>query len=920
MAYPTTPLPVEVGLLIGGAWVDATTTGNGIRERSQIQIQAGRSNWAGQVDPARASFTLDNRDGRWSPDNQGGANWPNYRRNIPTRIGVGLGATYLYNRGGTSGDIVSTPNNAAVNLSSLDLRVEFQLTQDLPDITTGGAGRRLAAKGDNTSNGWWWAFQNANGRAVMALTWFDSGGVQHDFASDSIAGGWVPWSSFNQRIALRTTLDTATGTITHYYGTTASGSTWTAIAQTVIGATSIRNSTTPLVVGGQQPDIFGNFYLPAKLYAFELRSFGGAAVANPNFEAQTVGGTSWTDAAGRVWTVGAGARLTNLRWRYHGELASLPVRWHLSGNDITAPVEAAGIIRRLRQGAPVLESPLRRAALRSTNLVQYWPCEEAGDNLPGFGAAVGTQPLLVIGGGFPKAAANKDFVASAPLPELGTTVWQVGVDSYAGTDWQIRFLLSIPAALTGADVPVVQWGTTDMSWQLLWQTNGALRIQASRAGVAVYDSGYVGTNVTGTPVRIHIAVTTNGGNVDVELTTQVPGGTAGGFFTATAVAGFPGVVQVIRFNTLQNLGATAIGHVTLNSTRTNPSSDLAAPLAGFLGEPGGRRIQRLCVEEGLTSRLLGDPWDTLPMGVQRPATLMALIQECADTDGGILHEARDSFALAYRTRVSMQAQTPLALNYGGGHVAGVIDLDRDDQGFANDITVTAAGSGRTGRAELADGSALSVSQPPVGAGRYAQSYDANPTDGLITHLAGWRLRLSAVNEPRVSHLALDTNLPVVAASPSLTESVLALALGDAITVTGTPTNALGGATIRQLAQGYTETIGLFSHGMVLNTTPASPWDTPLYDGTGTRYDTAGSTLTAGVSAGATSLSVTVATGPLWTTAGGDLPFDVTVGGVRVTVTAISGAASPQTFTVAAVSRALTAGAAIMLADPTYYEL
>ncbi|MET7949213.1 hypothetical protein [Micromonospora sp. NPDC005324] len=47
----------------------------------------------------------------------------------------------------------------------------------------------------------------------------------------------------------------------------------------------------------------------------------------------------------------------------------------------------------------------------------------------------------------------------------------------------------------------------------------------------------------------------------------------------------------------------------------------------------------------------------------------------------------------------------------------------------------------------------------------------------------------------------------------------------------------------------------------------------------------------------TSLSVATAAGPVWTTNVAHVPFDVNVAGERVTVTAISGASSPQTFTV-----------------------
>jgi hypothetical protein len=311
MVYPATPLPVEVGLFLNGAWVDATTTGNGVREDPGVRISNGRSDWASQTDPARAGFTMRDVDGRWSPDNQGGTYWGQYRRNIPCRVGVGLGAGYLQNLGGTSGDIVSTPNTGVLNpTSQIDLRIEYQLTQDLPDTLTVGAARRLAAKGDAGSNGWFWELKNVGGRLVITFTWFDSGGGSHVANSDSV-GAYVPWTASWQRIALRTTWDATTGATNHYWGTTAGGSTWNLIATITIGATSIRSAAVPLTVGGMVGDPFGDFYLPARIHAFEMRSvIAGTVVANPVFSNPSIGASTFTDGAGRVWTVGAGARLT----------------------------------------------------------------------------------------------------------------------------------------------------------------------------------------------------------------------------------------------------------------------------------------------------------------------------------------------------------------------------------------------------------------------------------------------------------------------------------------------------------------------------------------------------------------------------------------------------------------------------------
>jgi hypothetical protein len=91
-----------------------------------------------------------------------------------------------------------------------------------------------------------------------------------------------------------------------------------------------------------------------------------------------------------------------------------------------------------------------------------------------------------------------------------------------------------------------------------------------------------------------------------------------------------------------------------------------------------------------------------------------------------------------------------------------------------------------------------------------------------------------------------------------------------------------------------------------------------------RRDTGGSRLAADVSATATSLSVETVLGPVWTQDPVHFPFNARLGGEVVTVLAVTGATSPQTWTVrrsvnGAVKRQL-AGTAVSLAAPAIRAL
>lgn len=821
-------------------------------------------------------------------------------------------------------------DDGLVGLGDLDLRAEFTLWEDLVDIVNPGHPNndqyrvRLAHRSGG-ADGWEWELYNAFGYVVSNLSWKDTGGSTHNVTTEF--GPALPHAFQHDRVAFRVTLDVDNGTGGHtvtFWRSTSIGGTWEAHSALVSsGITSVAPSTATLRVGGNPADFYHRAF-PGAFHAFELRhSIGGALVAQATFDRPT-GTTSWDDVVGNTWDLGAGARITNMRWRFHGELSDLPVRWDIAGVDHTSPVEASGLFRRLRQGDNLLESALRRATVRQAQgLVQYWPMEETGVGLSQFGAAVGSAPFLVYLGANPKLAAVADFPSSDALPDMKGTAWAAWVDSYTPTDqWQVRWLMSIPDTVTDPDVPFFRVETTTgLIFELHYDGagGGGVRVDVIKAGVVTYTSGFFGFDAAGKPMAWHLECVADGPNVDYQLLAQVVGGDSSGVSATNVATGVaPGAVRLIIVNQDTTLEG-GLGHVTLQDIVTS-TTELEDGLTAYDGELAARRVQRLCLEEGVAYRIQGDPFDTERMGPQRPLALHELLQECADTDGGLLGEARESIAVSFRTRSSMQAQSPLVLSYSGGQVLGTPELDRDDQGFANDITVTTVAGG-SGRAVLTDpDNPLSVLEPPQGAGRYAVKFPTNGWEPRAADLAGWRLRLSAVDEPRVSKLSTSTHLAAVASSPTTTQGILGMELGDLVEVTALPGTTLTG-TIRQVVQGVRETIGLFSHQLDMTTTAASPWDVRTVD-VDARYDTAGSILAAAALLGATSLSVATLVGPAWTTAAGDLPLVIKVAGMRLTVSAIGAVSGGlQTFTLSTpLPRALDVGFPVALADPTYYEL
>ncbi|MCY0959649.1 hypothetical protein OTB19_22350, partial [Streptomyces sp. H27-H5] len=404
--------------------------------------------------------------------------------------------------------------------------------------------------------------------------------------------------------------------------------------------------------------------------------------------------------------------------------------------------------------------------------------------------------------------------------------------------------------------------------------------------VAVLTAGF---GFHGAWTRFEVTATDmGGGNVKYRVGwVDVSGG---GWGNDATVTGTPGIVTAIntRFGPLA--ADLRLGHLAVFSDTSTVAYQGADD--GWLGEGASVRLHRLCAEEGVP--IFSDVASTA-MGPQRPATLLALLGECEASDRGVLYEDRDSLGLRYRSREARYNQPiALTLDYAANReVAPPLEPIDDDQRVRNDIRVTRIG-GSSARAVLETG-ALSVQAPPAGVGTYDESVTLSlATDAQPEQIAGHMLHLGTWTEARYPAVTVD-----LAAAPHLIPAILDLDIGDRIQIINPP-DWLPPGPIDLIVEGYTETRKPPSRfwTITLNCSPAGPWTVSVVDDPVTgRADTSASTLASGVNATATSLSVATVGAPLWTTTGSDLPVDIEVGGEVMRVTAISGASSPQTFTV-----------------------
>lgn len=898
MAFPQTPVPLLAEMQIGGTWTDITSD---LYARAPLTIQRGRQDEGQRVEASKASFQLDNRDNAYSPRNPRSANYGLIGRNTPIRFSV-TGAEPYLQLTGASADTASTPDTAALDITGdIDLRIEASVdwyataAQILIGKWSATAGQR--------------SYRLAVQAGFLQMIWTTDG------STTSFGQARLP-EGLARRAAVRATLDVNDGsggwTVRLYTADSLDG-TWkeftTSTGVTGVGVTSIFSSTSTLQIAPTSGTVLPT---SGRIHRAEVRSgIGGSAVANPDFRTQTAGATSFSDGAGRTWTINGAAAISDREYRLHAEVSSWPSRWDESGHDVYVPAESSGILRRLGQGAKQLGSALRRRIPAIGSPVAYWPMEEGRLATQAYSPIDGIAPLAVTSFDF---AADDTLLGSASLPKLGAGATMSGtVPAYTGTgQWMVACVFYWPTA-PASSTTFLDFTTTGTAARvrLTVDATGVVLDGFTAGGASVFTEAVVtgGTNFHGAWTRLEITAAQSGGNTDYRIGWIDVNGD--GWGSTNTVAAVPGIVTGIStvFGALTE-GVT-IGHLGVfpsSSTIVYESAD-----NGWLGEQAGARMVRLGTEEGVS--LVADA-ASIGMGSQRPNSLLTLLAQCEDSDGGVLYEDRAKLGLRYRSRVSLQNQpVRLTLDYTQtGHVAPPLEPVPDDQRTRNDRTVQRDG-GSSARA-VAETGPLSIQAPPAGVGTYDDSITLSlSSDRVVEQIAAWRLYLGTWDEERYPTVHIN-----LAAAPSLIPAVLALDIGDRIQIINPPA-WLPPGPIDLIVEGYTETIGHPNDwDIVLNCTPAGPWTVGVTDDLVLgRVDTAGSQLASGVTSSATSLSVATS-GALWTTAGAEFPFDIQIDGEVMTVSAISGASSPQTFTLSAravngVVRTHLAGADVRLAHP-----
>jgi hypothetical protein len=937
---PLAPLDARIELDLNG-WTDISQ----YVQRDPVVIGRGHPDESTTTTATTLAMTLCNTDGRFTSTNPAGPYYGYLGRNARCRISFPEGASYLRIEEDQS-SYAQCPDSAGVSITG-DMDVQLDVTLD-----NWRANQILAAKWAETGNERTWKLLlREDGELVFA---FSANGTGIDATSSTEFGGQglVPYPPLG-RLSVRVTFQSSTGTVQFYTappGNLATA-TWTQLGDTsAFGSASLFDSTAPVQVGWCTDDSAGDpgfTGIFGKVHAFRLLSgIGGTAAASPDFTAQAAGTTSFADAQGNTWTAEGTSEISDRKYRFHGEIAAWPQTQDASGATVYSAVSGGGLLRRTGQAQASLSSAMTRAYLRlpaADQLAAFWPAED-GSLATSIASGIGGPAMEFTGtpgsslAGTPQLASSTVFQCSSALPVCNGATFTGAVPPNSLT-WDanvIRFLWAPPAGGETNGAKICRAYTTGTcAWvELTYGTGGTMAIGGySGSGVQLFTSAFEAFGLDGGLWRVSLELSQSGGSITWGMVTVAPGADTGLVQTGTLASATVGAVTRVQFSD-SGLSQSVMGEFSVQAT-VDTVFDLGSPLDAWTGETAGNRFSRLCSEEGYQFRGRGQLDDTAAMGPQTQQTVIALLQECVDADLGIMWELRQQLGFGYRTRPSTgNMAAAVTLSYDADH----LDIPsspplEDDQTTVNDVTVTQTSDGSLARqfaqaGQPIDGGALSISDPPAGIGRYDQQYPVNlDLDTQLPDNAGWRLHMGTVDQPRYPGIAVDL---ANAALASLWYSLLDLDIGDRLAVTDPPA-WLPPGTVDQVINGMQETFAV--RGVLeeeFQGIPYAPWPAGYCGGDTEGFygwvDTDGSQLASGATATATTISVEP-TSPytgLWTTTSSDWPFDIMAGGEQMTVTNVSGASSPQTFTVTrsvnGVSKTQTANTDVRLAYPAIVSM
>lgn len=609
--------------------------------------------------------------------------------------------------------------------------------------------------------------------------------------------------------------------------------------------------------------------------------------------------------------------------RIEGYLTGVqPTFWVDSSGTPRSQVQMSigGVGSRLEKLAADELSPLRRSIQKSTSPpIAYWPLEDKSGATSGASAFPDQPPMVVTGPAvfaFDLGLTDDNLIPAygtpaiaslaagakmtAPVPLTAATAWTVTVEHRSYTP-------TVGGGVTS--MRLFEWQTPSSSfnrWALIATTS-------SYIARAYNDAAGTSTDVVTCPFifaglcNYSVRAVQNGSNIDCTILINsnplTSGSTAGqiGGYAPTRLTLNPDQMNVTASVDPDGI-KFLVGHAYVHAVAVQA---LPFYIDGTLGrtlradrawayEAAHRRGMRVAAEERIPFTVLGAPYTSgiTQLNAQQPGAFQELMREAIDSEsGGLLYEGgfgyvHDPRTNRYNRAVALTVDMS-TYRYSKGTDPKEVLVPKLDARGPNSWTV-----------ERTNGSAATYAADAAYRLRRGTINDKATLDVLYDSdtapHAQWRTHLNVDGQgANYPNLVID-----LAANPGLIDGWLVCTIGSRMQRTNQPTIA-GIGTIDQIIDGMSETITPKQVGgpgwvATLDTSPASVWNTGVWDSATSLWQPANTTPSVLVTTTATSWSMN-SNGEPWIT--GAVSLRAKLGAEQVLITNISGSGSAWTFTV-----------------------
>lgn len=343
--------------------------------------------------------------------------------------------------------------------------------------------------------------------------------------------------------------------------------------------------------------------------------------------------------------------------RYRGEIPDWANEVRGMATDTVVDITAGGLFMRWERGQPLI-SPLRRTIAAADTVVAYWAMEDDGANAQTLASALPGKPAMRIQTAI-DVATYTGFVGSKPVPQIEAGQVTGTVAPYAASANQ-NILFLTRGAVASIDLLLVIINVssgTIAQVGVLAHTNGDLRMRFyDNEGGIIATSSYAGThNINDRDVLVRIILANDGADVDWRLGVidqEVVG--AETVTSGTVASRQIGRVWAVRFDGV----GVPIGHAAVfNGDPQNLDVIAFDAFPAYVAERAADRYTRVCHENSVPMRIIGDSDRSAKMGPQPIGTLKAILEDCADTTHGIVVESRDELGVTMLLLDALDNQT-----------------------------------------------------------------------------------------------------------------------------------------------------------------------------------------------------------------------------------------------------------------------